>query len=74
MALGGGKSDLLGAPSRTLGSRGRAYTEDKMIEGMKNNYLTRTTIGHKAYPQGEERKIFNAYFDKVFAELCALSA
>lgn len=71
IALGGGKMDAYWArPHELLARAGQAYIEDKMIKkGMKNNYLTRTTLEHKAYPQGEERKIFNTYFDKVFAEL-----
>lgn len=71
--LGGGKADAYWArPHELLARAGQSYIEDKMIAaGMKNNYLTRSTLGEntKAYPQGEERKIFNTYFDKVFAEL-----
>ncbi len=70
--LGGGKADAYWVrPHELLARAGQAYIEDKMKEaGMKNNYLTREiSEDSKAYPQGEERKIFNTYFDKVFAEL-----
>lgn len=77
-ALGGGKADSYWVrPAELLARAGQAYLEDKMIAaGIKNNYLTRPTISEKegdylskAYPQGEERKIFATYFDRVFAEL-----
>ena len=77
-ALGGGKTTSYWVRDEELLARaGQAYLEDKMIAaGIKNNYLTRTTISDKegdylskAYPQGEERKIFAGYFDRVFAEL-----
>ena len=77
-ALGGGKTTSYWVRDEELLARaGQAYLEDKMIaSGIKNNYLTRATISEKegdylskAYPQGEERKIFTGYFDRVFAEL-----
>ena len=75
IVLGGNKTDSYWArPEELLARAGQAYIEDKMIEGgMKNNYLTRSTVNEKAkaYPQGEERKLFNKYFDEVFKELSA---
>ena len=71
--IGGGSADSYWVrPHELLARAGQAYIDDKMIKvGMKNNYLTRSTIGegNKAYPQGEERKMFEPYFDKVFAVL-----
>lgn len=69
--------DYWARPEEMLARAAQAYIEDKMLErGMKNNYLTRSTIAEnetdamaKVYPQGEERKQFNALFDKLFAEL-----
>lgn len=64
-------------PEEMLARAGQAYIEDKMIEaGIKNNYLTRTTISEvegdglsQVYPQGEDRKVFNKYFDHLFEQL-----
>ena len=72
-------SDYWSRPEELLARAGQAYIEDKLAaRGMTNNYLTRTTIAEdpessmaKVYPQGEERKLFNTMFDRVFAELSA---
>ena len=57
-------------PEELLARASQAYIEDKMAEkGMVNDYVTRSTIGHKAYPQGEERERFNKLFDELFAAL-----
>lgn len=67
---GGSKTSYWVQPHELLARAGQAYIEDKMEEaGVKNSYITRTTKDSKAYPQGEERKIFATYFDKVFEVL-----
>lgn len=69
--VGGGSVDSYWVkPHELLARAGQAYLEDKMIEaGIKNSYVTRSTFGQKHYPQGEERKIFNALFDEVFKQV-----
>ena len=71
--------DYWSRPEELLARAGQAYIEDKMAEkGMKNNYLTRSTITEfegdslsRVYPQGEERKQFNEKFDALFDVLRA---
>lgn len=62
--------DYWSRPEELLARASQAYIEDKMAEkGLVNDYVTRSTVGHKAYPQGEERVRFNKAFDDLFTAL-----
>lgn len=69
LKVGGGNTQSYWVlPHELLARAGQAYLEDKLAEkGIKNSYVTRPTVDIKHYPQGQERKIFNELFDKVFA-------
>ncbi len=65
------KSSYWSKPSELFARAFECYVFDKLAEkGMENNYLVSGTYFNHSlgiYPAGEERKIFNGYFDAIFA-------
>lgn len=64
---GGGKTSYWTRKEELWARAFQAYLEDKLTEaGIKNNYLTRSTVGISVYPQGAERVAYNKMFDALF--------
>jgi hypothetical protein len=65
------KSSYWSKPSELFARAFECYVFDKLAEkGMENNYLVSGTYFNHSlgiYPGVEERKIFNGYFDAIFA-------
>jgi len=67
------KSDYWRQPSEMFARAFECYVFDKLAEkGMENNYLVSGAFfDHPTglWPQGDERKLFNTMFDKIFSEI-----